>query len=154
MSDALRSSLPSRGRAIFYVIVIFVAGAVFGSALTFGVGRHMLQRARANPAWNADTLRRLDRQLELTPEQRERVQPILADMTGRLRDNRVAARRESIAIVQETRDKLRAELTAEQQAEFDRLATRLRENLGRMLGGAADRPWRERRDDAAPPAQP
>lgn len=140
MSDTApsRPTVPSRGRAMLYVLVIFVAGAVFGSALTIGVTRFKLQRAKNPATWNVEAMHRLDRHLELTPEQRARVQPILADMAGRLRDARIASRREWMAIVHDTRQRLRAELTPEQQVEFDKLAARTRERLGRFLGAPAE----------------
>lgn len=134
MSDAPATTAPSRARAIFYVIVIFMAGAIFGSALTIGIGRKVIQRANNPVSLNADVMRRLDRHLELTPEQRERLRPILIDMAKRLREARANSRREWTSIIQDARDRLRAELTPEQQVEFDKLAARTRENLGRLLG--------------------
>lgn len=140
MSDtpAPRAATPSRGRAIFYVLVIFAAGAVFGSALTIGITRHRIQRAKNSATWNVEAMRRLDQHLDLTAEQRARVQPILADMAGRLRESRLATRREWLGIIQDTRQRLRAELTPEQQVEFDKLAARTRQNLGRFLGAPPD----------------
>lgn len=148
MSEPSAATVPSRGRAIFYVIVIFAAGAIFGSALTIGVGRHLLQRARTAATWNVEALRRVDRRLDLTAEQRARVQPILADMFGRLRDTRLNARRDTLEIIQDARAKLRAELTPEQQAEFDRMAGRLRD---RFLGNAAESPRRPNAGEAPTP---
>ena len=142
---------PSRRRAIFFFTVIFLAGAIVGSALTIGIGRRVIQRANNAAMWNVDAMRRLDRHLELTPEQRARLRPILVDMARRLRQQRVESRRVWTDILGETRDKVRAELTPEQQAEFDRLATRTRDNLGRFLG-APPEPGTRRLQ--APPAAP
>ncbi len=134
MSEPTPRPAPSRGRAIVYVILIFVAGAVFGSALTLGVGRQLLERPRDPAVWNLDAMRRLDRHLDLTSEQRERIEPVLEDMAERMRDVRMSSRRQWISIIQETRGKIRHELTPEQQVEFDKLAARARTNLGRWLG--------------------
>jgi len=134
MSDTPATAAPSRGRAIFYVVVIFIAGAVFGSALTIGIGRRVIERTKNPAIWNVEAMRRLDHRLDLTPEQRERVRPILVEMAQRMREVRIASRREWTAIIQDTRDRLRAELTPAQQVEFDKLAARTRENLGRLLG--------------------
>lgn len=149
MSDSTTAATPSRARTILYVIVIFVAGAVFGSALTIAVGRQRLERARSVETWNVEALRRLGDRLELTPEQRERIQPILADMTARLRETRIASRRAWISVLQDTRQRLRTELTPEQRAEFDKMAARRRDQLGRLLG-APPEPGRA----GKPPAPP
>lgn len=128
------TAAPSRSRAFFFFSVIFLAGAIVGSALTIGIGRKVIQRANQPGALNAEVLRRLDRHLELTPDQRERLRPILIDMAMRLREVRAQSRREWAAVVQETRDRVRVELTPAQQAEFDKLAARMRDNAGRLLG--------------------
>jgi hypothetical protein len=134
MSDTPSSVAPSRGRAVFYFVVIFLAGAIVGSALTIGIGRRVIQRVKDPATWNVEAMRRLDRHLELSPAQRERLRPILVDMAMRMREARANSRREWTAIIQDTRDRLRAELTPEQQVEFDKIAARNRETLGRFLG--------------------
>lgn len=134
MNDAPRTTAPSRGRAIFFCLVIFIAGSIFGSALTIGVGRRVIQRTNHTTTWNVEAMGRLDRRLNLTPEQRAEVQPILVDMLLRMRDIRQQSRRDWTSVLQETREKLRAELTPEQQAEFDKIVRRTRENFGRFLG--------------------
>lgn len=154
MSDVPAVKLPSRGRSIFYVLVIFVAGAIFGSALTLGIGRQVVERSRTTASWNAEGVRRLDRHLGLTPEQRARVQPIVLDMLMRLRETRVTARREAMDILQDTRTKLRAELTPEQLERFEKLAARWRGNAGRFMGGAQPGSRLRDADDDAPDPKP
>lgn len=146
MSETMSPAPPPRGRAILYVILIFVAGAVFGSALTLGVGRHVLQQRPRDPAgWDVDAMRRLDRHLDLTAEQQARIEPVLQDMAERIRDVRMTSRRQWLSIIQEARGRIRHELTPEQQVEFDKLATRARANLGRWLDApGAGRPRHNR----------
>lgn len=149
MSGTPSTVAPSRARAVFYFTVIFLAGAIVGSALTIGIGRRVIQRAKDSTTWNVEAMRRLDRHLELSPAQRERLRPILVDMAIRMRESRANSRREWTTIIQDTRDRLRAELTPEQQVEFDKLAARTRENLGRFLGAPPEPGMRR-----TPPAQP
>ncbi|MBE2216372.1 MAG: hypothetical protein IAE82_21035 [Opitutaceae bacterium] len=154
MSGTPSTVAPSRARAIFYFSVIFLAGAIVGSALTIGIGRTVIQRAKNPVALNAEVLRRLDRHLDLTPAQRERVRPILIDMAIRLREVRAESRREWTSTIQDARDRLRAELTPEQQVEFDRLAVRMRDNFGRLLGAPPEPGARRLAPAPQPPTQP
>jgi hypothetical protein len=117
--------MSSRGRASLLLIAAFVLGLVVG-ALGMGLyvaqagGRLPLARAESFPS---SMLRRLSRELDLRPDQRERVEAVLQE-TGqefsRLRDELRPRFRDIRA---RSRDRIRALLDREQQADFERLST-------------------------------
>jgi Spy/CpxP family protein refolding chaperone len=56
---------------------IFVAGGLSGGLVAFRWARQHLARPPAPDVWVPRQFERFARQLELTPEQRQRIQPIL-----------------------------------------------------------------------------
>jgi hypothetical protein len=115
-------------KVILATMVIFAAGVVTGGLLVRHVDDQYLARRRPsqNPRGNqafspvgmrVEFLRRAQRDLNLSAEQRERVDKIIKESQERTRSQ---VRDE----LQRTRTEFREVLTAEQQARFDELVKR------------------------------
>jgi|GEM_PF-4365784 len=114
---------------------IFALGATAGSLITLGVAKNRISsRLQASPAANATLwLQRLDRELNLTPEQEAAALPIvehsLQDLQMIRRRSFGAARR----VIEDGESQLRPLLTPEQQAAYDRLKAQRQERLRQFL---------------------
>ncbi len=101
----------------------------------------------------------LERQLELTPDQRERVGKIMADGQERVRELRSRIDPEMRKELQQTREQIRAVLTPEQRERFEQLMKRTsRRNDRGDVSSQPDRSFRDARgpvpQDAPPPPPP
>jgi hypothetical protein len=118
-------------KAIFAALVIFGAGVVTGGLLIWQLGpsfsaplRHSASSAR--PVQNVspggmrlEFLRRVQRALDLTPAQRERVDKILKESQERTRKIMEPVAPEFHAELQRAKTEFRAVLNPEQQTRFD-----------------------------------
>jgi Spy/CpxP family protein refolding chaperone len=107
-------------------IAALLAALVLLSGFTgYYFGFHVARakaRARSNPdAWNVSAMRAIDRELKLTPPQRQKIQEIIDGGVVELK----AIRLETVKKTDTTLDRLVGEidrqLTPEQQTEFARL---------------------------------
>ncbi len=121
-------------------MVIFAAGVVTGGLLvrhvqTTELGQESLRRVRtsniqrvAQPVsaggMRFEFLRRIQRDLDLTTEQREQIDKILKESQEHARKIMEPVAPEMRAEVQRTTQKFREVLTPEQQARFDKLIKR------------------------------
>ena len=120
-------------KAIFAAIVIFGAGVVTGGTLLWRLHSNSLATSRptaesassgqfSSPGgmrW--EFLRRVQRELDLTPEQRERIDKILKESQERTRKLMEPIAPEFHAESKRTKEEFRAVLTPEQQVRFDEL---------------------------------
>jgi len=109
---------PAGFRGSLAVVAVFALGVVLGAALAVAIGQAIGPSAtpplRVGPA----AMERLARELDLDPEQREKVRAILERNRQKVRD-----------LFEQTREEIRGILRAEQQEAFDRIhppRTRLR----------------------------
>jgi Spy/CpxP family protein refolding chaperone len=156
-------------KVILATLVIFGAGVVTGGLLVhqtqrpagrpfpmFGGGQSQPgqpgqfgQRVPPNEQ-RTEFLRHITRQLELTPEQRGKVETILSESQQRTKNLWEPVAAKMGAELRKTDDRIREVLTPEQQRKFDEMRARLRENregqkmMGRPPGappeGGARRP--------------
>jgi Spy/CpxP family protein refolding chaperone len=109
----------------------------------------------ANPApglLGREFIQVLERHLRLTPDQRERIDKIMADGQERVRELRTRIDPELRKELQQTREQIRAVLTREQREQFEQLMKRSprRNDLGE-LPGQPDRRFRDQREPPNPP---
>ncbi len=113
-------------------MVIFGTGVVTGGLLVQHSERirpvksqHAPTAAQRSPStpgnMRVDLLRRMSRELDLTPEQRERVDKILKESQERTKKIMEPVAPQLRAEVQQTKEQFRAVLTTAQQARFDEL---------------------------------
>ena len=75
----------SKWKIGFYLTALFLAGAVTGAVLTQQIGRRMFMKAMQPDMMAERWLRDLETRLDLTPEQSQKIAPIIADGIGTFR---------------------------------------------------------------------
>jgi len=120
-------------KAILAALVIFAAGVVTGGILIWrlesslpappaGSGVAVRSSQNVSPGgMRLELLRRVQRELDLTPEQRERIDKILKESQERTRKIMEPVAPEFHAELQRAKDEFRSALTLQQQARFDDL---------------------------------
>lgn len=119
-------------KVILATLVIFCSGLVVGALLVRKTARTVLTaRAAHNISTNTpislwhqqqkDFLRRMDHELNLTDEQRAKIEKILKDSQERTKQIREKIAPEMREELKNVREQIRSELTAEQQEKFERV---------------------------------
>lgn len=135
-------------KVVLAFIVVFVAGAAFGGVLTLSLGRLMATRLQPRPqAFGAQLMMQWMRsgQLDLTPEQREKVRPIVASTTEELRRLRREDAHNAQLLIERMQDQIGAILTPEQRNRFILMIQRQRERMQRFM-----QEQQRKRDPASP----
>jgi len=157
-------------KVVFAFVGIFIAGAVFGAFFSLRIGGRILQMERPelrgggagpqNPqppaqqrppapmaaAWQAPQLmRRFTERLDLTPEQKEQIRPVIQRAADDFRRQTATNLREHAIIMQRLQEDIAKVLTPEQQARLEKMEQRQHELLGHgeRAGGLGARPGRE-----------
>lgn len=109
-------------RAFFYLVLVFLLGAVVGGLAMLWASRHGWAAERGEHRRDPrGAVEWLDRELKLSPDQRAQVEAIL-DETGQAYGAiRQRTRPEYDAVRQQGREKIRAVLNEEQRARFEEL---------------------------------
>jgi len=122
-----------RLRNILVVVAIFLAGVVTGSVNSIG-----LAERRAEHRLRVDNLRStlmdiLRSELELTPEQVSRVEPLVAQACEQYRALTLETVQRVAQLVQDTNRRIGRELTPEQAARLTRLEAERQQQVRRKL---------------------
>ena len=99
---------------------IFVVGIITGSALTFGLGprfMHQPEPQQIQRLWMAHLVQRLN----LTPDQRAKIQPILADAQAKIQSLQREQVERGSQIFKAAHDQIAAILTPEQKVELQQM---------------------------------
>ena len=130
----METSVKNKWQIRMAVLLIFVIGFVAG-ALTMNVyrARHMA----AAPASHRGRFERMMEQLNLTAEQRDQVKSIFDDARAQLNEMHKESEPRFRQVREQTHERLRAVLTAEQWEHFQKLTNGFRERHSR--GGRRDR---------------
>ncbi len=119
----------SKLRAGFLVAVVFVLGIVLGS-----VGTYYRQVGAANGTSltgypvHSEVMKRMSRQVGLTPEQETQVAAIVDDVRGRMHELAKQQKPQADAIRAEGRQRIRALLTPEQLPKYEDFVKQLDED--------------------------
>lgn len=112
-----------RTRATLFVALAFILGVAVGG---LGLGIYVRAGGRlpfaAPERFQASILRRLDRELDLRPDQRERVEAALRETGQEFARLREEMRPRFQEIRSRSRDRIRMVLDTEQQAKFEALS--------------------------------
>ncbi len=115
------------------VAVIFLVGAVAGSALTIGLGSRFLHPPPpGGPEMRKMWMMRLTRHLDLTSDQQAKIEPIINASGLQLQALRRDEAERATKIFDETRRQLNALLTPTQQAEFAKMEKDMDRDRDRM----------------------
>lgn len=120
-------------KLILLLTGIFLAGGVTGGFLTLRFGRELWRRETRLDEWAPARLRLLNQRLHLTPEQVERLKPIMRRDMEALGKVRAQSLQDARAIIERMERDIAAVLTPDQRTEFERLSGELRERTRRMF---------------------
>ncbi|MEY4483980.1 MAG: hypothetical protein RL693_1432, partial [Verrucomicrobiota bacterium] len=99
---------------------IFGAGVITGVVTSVATIVHLVNKPEPVKQWVEARLKELDRRLNLTPEQREKIRPIVEKASARFRQIGADAFSDILVTARETHEELAKELTSEQRTEFDK----------------------------------
>jgi len=122
---------------------IFVAGGVCGGLVGYRIDRRGLHHQPPPRDWVVRRIGRIDREIGLTPEQRQRIQPIVErnidELTQAWRQSMVGSRE----IVEKMEREIGAELTPEQRARLEKFVQERHDRFKKMMQEQALRGGRE-----------
>jgi Spy/CpxP family protein refolding chaperone len=123
-----------------YVLVIFLAGAGSGALVAWQVARRVLV-APSTPAEIGARLRaRFQTQLDLTPEQRHKVDPMIDQAMLRVEAIRQETASHVFANVSQLHEQMLTVLTPEQKTRFEALERERRVRLRQKFGPETNSP--------------
>ena len=130
---------------------IFLAGIVVGGLVTLRVVKHYAQqRLPAPDQFGPQLMRRFATQLDLTPEQKEKIKPIVMQGADELRQLRRSTEGTTRAVIERMQGEIAAVLTPEQKTKFDDLISQQRERMKRF-GEERLRRFRDKDNPLPPP---
>jgi len=129
---------------------IFLAGILVGGLSSLRWGRNFVQRQPMGEQYGPQLMQRLVTELNLTPEQQAKINPIVTAASDELRDLRRSTQRTSAAVLVRMQGEIAAVLTPEQKAKFDEQVTRQRERIRHFM---EERARRLKDRQPAPPPQ-
>jgi Spy/CpxP family protein refolding chaperone len=146
-------------KVVLAFTAVFLAGSIFGGLLAMRVGPRVMAQKKSGPPPVAGQLllRHFADRLELTPEQKEKIRPMVERADEEVRRLRQGSLKETGVVLRRLQQEIAGELTAEQRKKLEKLQERQREQLSRD-----DRPgvqlFRERmggkRDGSVSPPPP
>jgi Spy/CpxP family protein refolding chaperone len=119
----------SRWKVAFLVLASFVAGAVTGAFLIMGSAKDEMRRERDPLRWFSNTPDRWRTEMKLTPEQDQKIRPILQQIDDELTNRRVVNLRETEGILSRGEDRLSRVLTADQRPRLHQTFEQRRQRL-------------------------
>jgi Spy/CpxP family protein refolding chaperone len=140
-------------QVILATLAIFIAGLVCGSATTVGLVRWAAAHRRANAAvdlnvsrpaakqangmqpFNPQTLKAMAEQLNLTPEQKMRIMPIVRRTAAQLQRERREVQLTSALLLERMQDEIADLLTPQQRAQFEQILSERRQKLEQLRQG-------------------
>jgi Spy/CpxP family protein refolding chaperone len=124
----------SRWKIAFLVLASFVAGAVTGAFLIMGSAKDEMRRERDPLRWFSNTPDRWRTEMKLTPDQDQKIRPILQEIDNELTNRRAVDIRETEGILSRGEDRIAAILTPEQRPQLHQTFEERRQRLRDWLG--------------------
>jgi Spy/CpxP family protein refolding chaperone len=124
----------SRWKIAFLVLASFVAGAVAGAFLIMGSAKDEMRRQRDPLRWFTNTPERWRSEMKLTPEQDQKIRPILQQIDDELTNRRAVDLRETEGILSRGEDRVAAILTPEQRPQLHQTFEQRRQRVRDWLG--------------------
>jgi len=133
------NSLGKRKLAL-YVLAIFLAGGGSGAFIAWKVCRHMPVVFRPSAEIGARLRTRLQSQLALTPDQVQKIDPMIDQAMRRVEAIRQETAGQVFANVSNMHQQVLMVLTPEQKVKFEELERERREHLRQKFGPATSSP--------------
>ena len=120
-------------KVILAFLGVFLAGAVFGGFISMRAAKRFMGNATPREPgapggqFSPQILKRLTERLRGTPEQQEKMRPILKQTEEEMRRLRQAGFRETIAVAEHMNEQMAALLTPEQKTKLDAMHQEMRE---------------------------
>jgi hypothetical protein len=119
---------PPNWRNLLIATLIFLAGAAVGSINTIGVHQRLENRRLEAGGLQASLMNLLRTELQLTPDQVRRIDPIIAQACEDYRQETLHAMERVDAIVRRTNERVAAELDPDQIEQLNALEASRRES--------------------------
>jgi Spy/CpxP family protein refolding chaperone len=124
----------SRWKVVLLVLATFVVGAVTGAFFVMGSAKDEMRRTSDPRRWFSNTPDRWRSEMKLTPDQEQKIRPILQQIDDELANLRAMDLRETEGILARGEDRINAIVTPEQRERlrqtFERRRQRVRDWLG------------------------
>jgi hypothetical protein len=119
----------SKWKTIGYAAAIFATGAISGGALgVYETKTHLLEPQRTQEI--ADRIKtRLEKNLDLSPDQQARINPIVENVAAELRTARMEMAQRMDKIFEDSYGKISAILTPEQRTKLDQMEKERRDMM-------------------------
>src|SRR3954468_1050108 len=125
---------PSRWKVVLLVVATFVVGAVTGAFFVMGSAKDEMRRNRDPRRFFSNTPDRWVSEMKLTPDQEQKIRPMLRQIDDELTHLRETDLRETEGILSRGEDRIKAVLKPDQQEKlhqtFELRHERVRDWLG------------------------
>jgi Spy/CpxP family protein refolding chaperone len=137
-------------QVIAVLMGIFAAGGATGSFVTLRICKDKALNRPVPEEWTPRALKSLDERLDLTPDQREQIRPVVRnhmEQVNRLRNSSMA---ETRLIIEDMQHEISSRLTPDQRTKYEQMNREARDK--REKREKADRERREKGDRPTPAA--
>ena len=124
----------SRWKVVLLVLATFVVGAVTGAFFVIGSAKDEMRRNRDPRRWFSNTPERWVSEMKLTPDQEQKVRPILQQIDDELTNLRALDLRETEGILSRGEDRINAILKPEQREQLHKSFELRRQRVRDWLG--------------------
>jgi Spy/CpxP family protein refolding chaperone len=124
----------SRWKVVLLVLATFVVGAVTGAFFVIGSAKDEMRRNRDPRRWFSNTPERWVSEMKLTPDQEQKVRPILQQIDDELTNLRALDLRETEGILSRGEDRIDAILKPEQREQLHKSFELRRQRVRDWLG--------------------
>jgi Spy/CpxP family protein refolding chaperone len=139
-------------KLVLLLIGIFAAGIVTGGFVMMRFGRQLFPAHRGAEEWGPTRLKRLTERLDLTPDQVEKIRPIIHKDSEELSRLRNSSLGETRKVLEQLEHDVSAVLTPEQKTKYDEMNREMRERMQRLMRGP--RPGHEHGPGEPPSVSP
>lgn len=153
-------------KLVLALIGIFIAGSVTGGFVSLRIAKERVQQRRPMPEqWGPQRLKALGKELALTPDQMDKIRPIIRRDTDELNKLRQGTMEKTRDIFIKMERDIAQHLTPEQRAKYEQMLKERRAREQRMIKegrpmrgeygpGGGQRPMRQKeKAKVGPPAQ-
>lgn len=147
--------MKKKWQVILVFVGVFLAGAVVGSVVSVRYVREMARQRRAPDQFAPQMMKRFAEHLDLTPEQRAKIIPIVNRCSDSIRTLRRQGLSETAALMERMHEDVSRELNGEQREKLNEMRERQRQRFREWTSGRGrDRRSDDRQSRRHPPQNP